>query len=74
MSIFQFLANFCVVLALASGKVLQKIFFGQLQPREVEVYLLDISTGITVKTFLTAAVRPNMDVCYRVPVGLYDLS
>ena len=36
-SIVQFLANFCVVLALVSGKVLQKIFFGQLQPREVEV-------------------------------------
>ena len=36
-SAVQFLANFCVVLALVSGKVLQKIFFGQLQPREVEV-------------------------------------
>lgn len=29
-----------MVLALASGKVLQRVFFGQLQPREVEVCFL----------------------------------
>jgi hypothetical protein len=55
-SIIQFLANFCVVLALASGKVLQKIFFGQLQPREVEVWSLEISGGVTVNTLPTAVV------------------
>lgn len=55
-SIVQFLANFCVVLALVSGKVLQKIFFGQLQPREVEVCSSTISGGITVKILPAAAV------------------
>jgi hypothetical protein len=54
--IFQFLANFCVVLALVSGKVLQKIFFGQLQSREVEVCSLDISRDITVITLPIAVV------------------
>ena len=72
-SITQFLANFCVVLALASGKVLQKIFFGQLQPREVEVRSLDTPGGIAVEIFPTAAIRPDMDVRYRVPAGLYHL-
>ena len=49
--IVQFLANFCVVLALVSGKMLQKIFFGQLQPREVEVRFLGISGGVTAEAF-----------------------
>ena len=40
------------MLALASGKVLQKIFFGQLQPREVEVCFLDIPSESPLTTCL----------------------
>lgn len=35
----QFLANFCCLVALLCGKLLQRFFFGPLQPREVEVRL-----------------------------------
>ena len=45
-----------MVLALVSGKVLQKIFFGQLQPREVEVRFLSIPGGIAAKTIPIAVV------------------
>ena len=62
-----------MVLALASGKVLQKIFFGQLQPREVEVCFSDISEGIVAKLLPIETVRPNMDVRHRVTPGLHHI-
>ncbi|KAF9652997.1 hypothetical protein BDM02DRAFT_3258206 [Thelephora ganbajun] len=64
-----FLANFCVVLALVSGKVLQKIFFGQLQPREVE-RLYDQTWMFVTESLLAFTIfRDEFDIPFAIMFG-----
>ena len=51
------LANFAVLLALFSGHVVQRIFFGSLRPNELEVCHLSIGFLSTLFQCLPASVR-----------------
>ena len=55
--VLQILANFGFLCSLLFGRVLQKIFFGTLQPREVEVrrpQLSVLSEGRSIRSYSLA--------------------
>ena len=69
----QVLANFGFICSLLFGRVLQKLFFGSLQPREVEVRFPSHSSSVLSFIAPTASLRSDMDVRHRVPPRLHHL-
>ena len=67
------LANFGFICALLFGRLLQNLFFGSLQPREVEVCSSTLSFLVSSFIASTASLRPDMDVRHRVPPRLHHL-
>ena len=74
--IIKILANFGFLFALACGKVLQKIFFGPLQPREVEVRFIFSQTFRIEFIYdvlpIIAVIRPDLDVRHRIIIGFHN--
>ena len=73
----KILANFGFLFALACGKVLQKIFFGPLQPREVEVRFIFSQTFRIEFIYdvlpIIAVIRPDLDVRHRIIISFHNI-